>query len=225
VLVKAWQTPRAAGQLRDCLPLGGLALTLQNGMGNREILAQELGESRVFLGSVTTGAYLLEPGQVKAGGEGVLTLDDKAPLESLAGLFRQAGFNLQTAADITSLLWGKLVINTAINPLTALLRATNGALLENPASRRLLRETAQESAGVAAAMGITLPYPDAAAAAEGVARRTAQNRSSMLQDVLRGAPTEIDAICGAIVGEAEKCGVPAPINQTLWLLVKSIGKK
>jgi 2-dehydropantoate 2-reductase len=222
VLVKAWQTARAARQLALCLAPDGLALTLQNGMGNRETLAQILGNSRTTLGSVTTGAYLLEPGKVQAGGEGRIFLDRNAPITSLAGFFKAAGFTVDTVPNITSLLWGKLVINSSINPLTAILRVSNGALLENPDAHSLLRAAAEESARVAAARGISLPYSDPAAAAENVAHRTAQNRSSMLQDVLRGAPTEIDAISGAIVREAEKCSVPAPINYTLWLLVKSL---
>jgi hypothetical protein len=89
-------------------------------------------------------------------------------------------------------VWGKLVINAAINPLTALLGVPNGELLARPAARALMADLACEAAAVAAAQGIRLPYPDPVAAAEGVAQRTAANRSSMLQDVQRGAPTEID---------------------------------
>lgn len=223
VLVKAWQTERAAGQLVRCLAYDGLALTLQNGMGNRETLAQVLGPGRVFLGSATTGAHLLEPGKVKAAGEGVLSLESAPRLDELRDQFQVSGFTVQAASDMTGLVWGKLVINSAINPLTAILKVPNGALLENPPARELLRAAARESAGIAALLGISLPYPDPAAAAEQVARRTAHNRSSMFQDILRGAPTEIDAISGAVVREAEKCGATAPINQTLWHLVKSIG--
>ena len=75
---------------------------------------------------------------------------------------------------------------------------------------------------MAAAQGMHLPYPDPLAAAETVARRTAANRSSMLQDVQRGAPTEIDAICGAIVQAGERTGVPTPVNRTCWQLVKAL---
>jgi 2-dehydropantoate 2-reductase len=82
--------------------------------------------------------------------------------------------------------------------------------------------TAKEAAAVATAMGVQLPYPDPVAVAETVARRTAANRSSMLQDVRRGAPTEIDAICGAVVQAGEACGVPTPVNRTLWQLVKAL---
>jgi 2-dehydropantoate 2-reductase len=83
---------------------------------------------------------------------------------------------------------------------------------------------AREAAAVAVAQGLHLPYPDPVMAVETIARRTAANRSSMLQDVQRGAPTEIDAICGAIVSAGEQTGVPTPVNRTLWQLVKALEK-
>ncbi len=96
----------------------------------------------------------------------------------------------------------------------------------SPRARTLLASAAREAAAVAIAKGIRLPYPDPVVATETIARRTANNLSSMLQDVLRGAPTEIDAICGVIVDMGEQTGVPTPINRTLLLLVKAIeGKK
>jgi 2-dehydropantoate 2-reductase len=224
VLVKAWQTGRAARQLAVCLAPDGLALTLQNGMGNRETLAETLGPARVALGSTTSGATLLGPGRVRPSGEGTISLGSHPRLGPLAEVLSQAGFTVENLPDPTALLWGKLVINAAINPLTAILRAPNGALLERPSARALLVSAAREAAAVATALGVHLPYPDPALAAEAVARRTAANYSSMLQDVLRGAPTEIDAICGAIVTAGAELHVPTPIHRALWLLVKGLGE-
>ena len=123
--------------------------------------------------------------------------------------------------EADDLLWSKLVINAAINPLTALLRCPNGELMARPSARTLMGAAAREAADVAAALGRHLTYADPVAVAEEVARRTAVNHSSMFQDVQRGAPTEIDAICGAIVAAGEERGVPVPVNRTLWLLVKA----
>jgi 2-dehydropantoate 2-reductase len=222
VLVKSWQTARAAAQLAGCLAQEGVALTLQNGMGNREALAKALGASRVSLGVTTTGANLLGPGRVRPAGEGVISLSAHPGISRLAGRLRAAGFVIENEPDPTALLWGKLVINAAINPITALLRVTNGELLNRPSARQLLQAIVREAAGVAVAQGIRLPYPDPVIAAETIARRTAQNRSSMLQDVLRGAPTEIDAICGAIVQAGEKTGVPTPTLRAIWQLIKAL---
>jgi 2-dehydropantoate 2-reductase len=137
-------------------------------------------------------------------------------------LLQKAGFLVEVVPDPVSLLWGKLVINAAINPLTALLRVTNGALLERPAARELMREASLEAASVARMQGITLPYPDPVLAVEEVARNTSANVSSMLQDVLRGTITEIDSINGAIVRIGEQLGVPTPIHRMFWQLVSSL---
>ena len=224
VLVKSWQTGRAARQLAVCLAEDGLALTLQNGLGNRQALEQALGASRVALGVTTVGANLLGPGRVRPAGEGTITLGEHAGIRPVVEGLRIAGFTVELTSDPTGLLWGKLVINAAINPITALLGIANGELLERPQARWLAAATALEAAEVARAQGIHLPYPDPEAAVEGVAGRTAANRSSMLQDVQREAPTEIDAICGAIVLAGEQWGVPTPVNRTLWMLVKSMNK-
>ncbi|MBU2610244.1 MAG: 2-dehydropantoate 2-reductase [Chloroflexi bacterium] len=222
VLVKAWQTERAARQLASCLREDGLALTLQNGLGNREILAERLGLGRVALGVTTTGATLLAPGLIRLGGEGTLSLEAHPRLAALEAMLRAAGFAVNVVADARSLVWGKLVINAAINPLTALLRVPNGELLQRPAARFLMSELAREAAAVARAQGVELPFENPESAAEEVARRTAANRSSMLQDVLRGAPTEIDAICGVIVHSGEAAGIPAPLNRLMWQLVGAL---
>jgi 2-dehydropantoate 2-reductase len=222
VLVKAWQTGRAAQQLAACLPADGLALTLQNGWGNRETLAQALGPQRVALGTTTLGATLLAPGVVRAGGQGPVTLGSHPRVGPLAGLLAEAGFDVRMAEDVAGLAWGKLVINAAINPLTALLRVPNGELLTRPEARELMGLAAAEAAAVGIAQGLRLPFTDPVAAAEDVARRTAANHSSMYQDVQRGRPTEIDAICGAVVQAGQRLGVPTSFNRTLWLLVRAV---
>lgn len=221
VLVKSWQTARAAQQLAQCLSPDGLALTLQNGLGNREQLMETLGPSRVALGVTTTGATLMGPGRVRPGGEGSISLGAHPQLDPLAVLLERADFEVEIVPAADDLLWSKLVVNAAINPLTALLRVPNGELLNRPSARKLMAAAAQEAANVATALGRHLTFADPVATAEDVARRTAVNHSSMYQDVQRGAPTEIDAICGAIVSVGEVQGVPVPVNRTLWLLVKS----
>lgn len=222
VFVKAWQTGRTAEQLAKCLAANGLALTLQNGVGNREALAKVLGVPRVTLGVTTAGATLLGPGLVRPSGEAVITLSAHPRLAALSNLLQSAGFVIETAPDATALLWGKLVINAAINPLTALLGVPNGELVNRTTARALLHAVVREAAAVAVAQGIRLPYPDPVIAVETIARRTATNLSSMLQDVQRGAPTEIEAICGAIIQAGEQKGVATPINRTLLQLVKAL---
>ncbi len=221
VLVKAWQTERAAKQLQEALADDGLAITLQNGIGNKETLQSTLGVGRVSLGITTTGATLLAPGRVKVGGEGVISLEQNHASRRLEAMLKSAKFNLQIVNDADSLVWGKLVINAAINPLTALLQVPNGELLNHPKARKMMGALAEETAEVAEAEHVHLPFENPVSAAEDVARKTAQNKSSMFQDVLRGAPTEIDAICGAIMKRGQKHGIKTPYNKACWTMVRA----
>ena len=248
VLVKAWQTERAANQLKDCLADDGLAVTLQNGIGNYETLTQVLDKpateftekkrekdsvisevsvakpSRVALGSTTTGATLLAPGLARAGGEGVVSIQRHEKIASIEAALTSAKFNVHLIEDAQSLVGGKLVINAAINPLTALLRVPNGELLNRPSAREMMAKLASEVAEVAHAEKIKLPFDDPVAMVEEVARKTSANQSSMLQDVLRNAPTEIDAICGAVVEIGRKHNIETPINQACWQLARALQK-
>jgi 2-dehydropantoate 2-reductase len=221
VLVKSWQTGRTAGMLAQCLAQDGIALTLQNGLGNLEVLRAALGAERAALGVTTMGATLVGPGKVRIGGSGPTYVARHPRLDAHLALLQQAGFELELEDDLASVQWGKLAVNAGINPLTALLRVPNGALVTDDHARAVLGEAAREAAAVATALGVRLPYRDAAAQAEEVARRTAANRSSMLQDMLRGAPTEIDAINGAVAAAGERLHVPIVVNRTLWRLVRA----
>lgn len=209
VLVKAWQTSRVAREASALAAPGGHVLTLQNGLGNVEKLG-----ARALLGVTEQGATLLGPGRTRPGGDGPTYV---AGPEALAELFRSAGLDARAVdpSEGTSLAWGKLAISAGINALGAILNVPNGALLLRPEARTLMERAANEVAAVGRAKGITLPFADAAGEARRVAAATAANRSSMLQDVLRGAPTEIDSINGAVAREGARAGVPTPANEEL----------
>jgi 2-dehydropantoate 2-reductase len=217
VLVKSWQTETVAGHLNSYLRPDGLAVTLQNGLGNVELLGP-----KAFPGATGLGATLLGPGHIRVGGEGETQM--VAP-DWVVDLFREAGLATRccNANEAESLLWGKLCASCGINPLTALLRITNGELLKRSEAYDLMIKATEECAAVAQAKGITLPFPDPADYVRNVAERTANNRSSMLQDILRGAPTECDAINGAVAREGRRVGKPAPVNETLWQLIRASG--
>jgi 2-dehydropantoate 2-reductase len=223
VAVKSTQTRDVAPALAGLVSPDGLVVTLQNGLGNREVLSGALGSHRVALGVATLGATLVGPGEVRFF-PGRLELGAEPPVREavvrLAALFEDAGLATEVCADIRPAQWRKLAANCAINPLTAVHRCLNGELLDDPARRRQLEQAAREVGTVADALG--LPLGDAAAHAAEVAHRTAANRSSMLQDVERGRPTEIDALCGAVVAEGERAGVPTPLNHALWLAVRRL---
>ncbi|GAB4469178.1 MAG: 2-dehydropantoate 2-reductase [Anaerolineae bacterium] len=226
VLTKSGGTLRAAQVLAGLIRPDGVVITLQNGIGNLEMLASVLGPERVTQGVTMMGAATDGPGVVRIGGEGptYLGIHSTAPqvMDEVADLLTAAGFETHRSDDLRGLVWGKLAVNAAINPLTALLGVPNGALLESRWARDLMREAVQEVEIVAAVKGIRLPFDDPAQRVEEVARATARNRSSMLQDILRGAETEIEVISGAVVRLGHEVNVPTPVNALLYRLVKAL---
>ena len=224
ILVKSYQTPQAAVTAQQLLLPQGLALTLQNGLGNLEQLTAVLGKQRAHLGTTSEGATLPQPGVVQHAGQGHTYIADSeetadSPRE-IVDLFQEAGFQTSLASDTAGLVWGKLAVNAGINPLTAILQVPNGYLVENAAARQLMAQAAHEVAQVAAAQKINLPFNDAAAQAIAVAQATAANHSSMRQDLQNGRPTEIAAICGAVVEAGRRFGVPTPLNYVLQTAVQ-----
>ncbi len=229
ILVKSYQTPIAVARTTAILADFGPAVTFQNGMGNLELLAEALGDKRATLGVTSQGATVVRPGVIREAGAGPTYLAQPPVLaQRLGGVvayLRAAGFELHLVADATSLMWGKLAVNAGINALTALLRVPNGFLIAHPLARQIMEAAALETEAVAAAQGIRLPYAaqhSAAVEAARVVQATASNYSSMLQDHLRGAPTEIDAINGAIAAAGRRSAVPTPVNTCLWRWMKQV---
>jgi 2-dehydropantoate 2-reductase len=221
ILVKSGQTARAAAEARRWLRPAGIALTLQNGLGHVPTLRAALGTKRVLQGVTVAGATVVAPGHTRQSGTPAVSVGPPAGAAD-AGLLdalSAAGIAVHVVENITGVVWGKVAINAAINPPTALLDVDNGALADAAGGRELLEKAAGEVAAVAAALNIPLPFPDAGAEAIRVARATATNHSSMRQDLNRDAPTEIGAICGAVVERAAWAGVPVPLNRLYARLI------
>lgn len=224
--VKAYAT-RAA--LADAAPLLGartLVLSMQNGLGNVERIAEVVDDRRVFAGVTTHGVTFVEPGRVRHAGVGYFRVgspfNEHEKARVVADVLRGAGLDVEHTDKIVGELWAKVVVNCAINPLTAITGLRNGALLEIPALRELMQRAVEEAVDVARAENAPLPDEDMLLRARRVAELTASNKSSMLQDVERGRPTEIDAICGEIVARGVRHGIDTPVNLSLRALVKGI---
>lgn len=223
IATKSYDTSEAMRSLRR---FGSTAvfLTLQNGIDNADLIARTA--RRVIAGTTAHGVTYLGPGEIRHAGLGDTTIGawtkvDNSAVVRLRDLFDEAGIRTRITADVRSELWAKLVVNAAINPLAALAGVPNGRLVEDPNLRRLLEDVARETAGVARAAGARADAEDLVRRTRLVARRTAANRASMLQDLDRGRRTEIDAITGAVLREAEKAGVQTPVNRALFALVKA----
>ena len=228
ICVKAYQTAGAIKPLLPFLEEKTRVMTLQNGLGNLEALAEACGPERVWGGVTSQGATLLGLGQIVHGGAGDTIFGAWAGggqeelLEEAAGVFKSAGLPARIEPDVNSLIWSKLVVNIGINPLTALTRLRNGQLLEHEGSLGVMAAAVEEAVLVAGTLGIKLMYPDALARVKEVASATSQNVSSMLQDVLAKRKTEIDQINGALAAKARGLGLDAPVNAMLSNLVKTV---
>lgn len=220
VTVKTYDTEAAARAIAEASP--PVVVTLQNGLGAVEVLRDVLPPQRkVLAGTVTYGARLESPGEVRCTGVGEIALGDPgggrdSAAERLAAGFAAAGIECEAAIDMPRRRWEKLAINAAINPVTALARVRNGAIREHPL-RPIALAAAREVGNVATTRGIDL-NPDAASEAVlDVAARTRENESSMARDVRRGRRTEVDAITGAVIERAADDAVP--VNRVLYGLV------
>lgn len=227
IFVKSYDTVEAAHSISSAVGPNTIVLTLQNGFTNVEAISRVFGNEKVIAGITSHGATMLGTGHIRHAGVGKTTIGElngeiSPGIERIADILSRAEIPTIISNNIYSSIWGKLIINAAINPLTAITKLKNGALLEYNEVRKLLGMTAEEAAYVAAARKIILPYNNAISAVEEVCKATSGNVSSMLQDVQRQKRTEIDAINGAVVQEAKKSDIEAPINETLMCLVKGI---
>ncbi len=223
--VKAYATAEAAAFASPAVLTDTYAVTLQNGIGNAEILASAYGAERVLAGSTSEGAWLVQEGHICHAGSGTTTVGALSDASSAAaGRFierlRAAGFDAKTAPDWEASVWAKAVVNAAVNPITALLGVQNGAVCQIKPLRRLAVRVVKEASKAAEARGIQLP-PDLQKRMLEVCQKTAQNRSSMLQDALRGSRTELEQINGALLREASAHGIPAPALKALTELARA----
>jgi len=224
VTTKAYDTANAVEALR-AFWRRSMFVTLQNGLGNAERIA-ELAD-RVLAGTTSHGVTFVAPGEIHHAGVGDLAIGPwKATTAEdatrLATALTASGLPAVAIADARRALWAKVVVNAAINPLTAVLREPNGALVDHDDLRELLAAVAREAVAAANTAGVEMAEDELANRAADVAVKTAENRSSMLQDVERGRRTEIDAITGELLRVASRTGLDLPYLRILDALVRGI---
>ncbi len=227
ICVKSFNTKSAAEEIMPLLGRDTKILTLQNGMGNIEIISEIAGEERVIGGVTNEGATLIALGKIRHAGRGETLIGSssgKTPVEmrAIREIFNKAGFETKMTRDIKSLIWSKLIINVGINALSAITRLPNGKLTEYEGTKRILRDAVTEAARIAKRKRIKLIFDDPLAKVEAVCESTSENLSSMLQDVLRKKRTEVDFINGVIVRLGQELGIEVPTNKFLLDLINTI---
>ncbi len=229
--VKSFATQEACRRLRGRLASHGLIVSVQNGLGNLEIIAEEFGRSRTIGARVIFGAQVIRPGLVTvtvyAAPVLLGALDPELPggqLSRVAVDLNRAGIPTEVVAEIIPHLWDKVLYNCALNPLGAILGATYGALGDDPETRDLMGLIIAEIYDVARARGVALHHPEAAGYfhhfLENLVPPTAAHWPSMWQDLQAGRRTEIEALNGAICRYGRETGVATPYNETMSRLIR-----
>jgi len=224
---KSYDTKNAITHSKPIISEKTAVLTLQNGIGNIEIISEAVGPDNVIGGTTNLGATLLNDTHIRHAGNGetiIGKIDGSTPviMRGVRELFNKVKLETKISRDIKGILWSKLIINTGINALTALTRLHNGRLTEFEGTRKILRDAVTEAVKIAKRKRIKLIYDDPLAKVEAVCEATSGNISSMLQDVLRRKRTEIDFINGVVVRLGQELGIPVPVNTMLVNLVKTI---
>lgn len=226
VFVKSTQTRAAAETAKKLAGEKTLIMTLQNGLGNAETLAQVTDPDLIIAGTTAHGATMLGPGHIRHAGRGATVIgmwngSDNGRTRQIVDLFNRADIEIEVLTDIRRVIWEKLLVNVGINAITALTNIKNGQILDLDITRDLCRAAVEEAAAVAGAMGISVRN-DITEHVYHIAAATAGNRSSMGQDVDHHRLTEIGTINGAVVSEARKAGIHVPVNQTLTALIETL---
>ena len=226
--VKSQATEEAARSIAPHLGPQAIVIGLQNGVDNPARIAQEV-RNPVVASVVYVAAYMAGPGHLKHTGRGDLVIGNMAAagsgasatqLEQIASVFANAGVPCKLSDNVEGDLWGKLLINCAYNPVSALGRARYKRLTARAETRAVMADTVREVLAVAAAGGVRMPPGDWVEIALKLSDAMPEATSSTAQDLARGKQTEIDYLNGNVARRGAELGVPVPVNRTLHALVK-----
>jgi len=226
VATKAIHTRSAIAQVAHVFDAASAVCSVQNGVGNEEILAEHV--KYVIRGTTFPAGHPIAPGHIGFDIKGDTWIGPFEPthtpmskVEELAGLVTRSGMNVIPLQDARGAQWTKLIFNAATNPVGALTLLHHGAATRFAPTGELFNNLIEEGEAVAKALGIEL-HGDARALVQKGANAPGKHRASMLQDVLAKRQTEVDFMNGAIVEWGKKTGVATPLNQALWELIKGL---
>ncbi len=226
VATKGTHTRPAIEQTKHVFGPGSAVCSVQNGVGNEEILAQHV--KNVIRGTTFPAGHLIEPGHVGFDINGDTWIGPFEPtntpfefVEKFSALLNRSGMHVIALKDARGAQWTKLIFNASTNPVGALTLLHHRAATRLPQTGALFNELIAEGEAVAKALGIEL-HGDPRALVEKGANAPDKHNASMLQDVLAKRETEVDFMNGAIVEWGKKTGVPTPLNRAMWQLIKGL---
>lgn len=226
MLVKAYDTESATRAIAPYISSHATVVTLQNGLGNAATIRRHLPSGqRVLAGVTSQAARRVSPGLVLHTGEGPTVIGYASEAEhvaagELAVILAHSGLPATASGDIDRLVWQKVAVNAAINGLTAVAGVPNGTLMTRTSLLAAAEALAEEAAAVAAAYGYHLVAIERTL--RNTIRSTAENRSSMLQDMEAGRRTEVDAIYGSLIAAGRARGLASPSLTVIDALVRSV---
>lgn len=224
VFTKTMHSRAALEGVRHLIGPDTTLLSLQNGLGNKEILLDFVPASRVLVGMTTYPADMIGPGHVYSHGQGKLRFmtsdgSDAPVLGRIAAAFRAGGFDAAADPRVEATVWEKVAFNAALNTIAATTRSTVGRIGRLPEARALAHRIAGEVVRVANACGVTADDEAVHRLIDHALDNHVDHKPSMLQDMLAGRQTEIDAIAGEVVRRAQRAGIPVPATEAMRALV------
>jgi 2-dehydropantoate 2-reductase len=232
-LTKTYSTDAAARGAKPMIGPETLLVSLQNGVGNAEAIMAAVGPARVVAGVTNIGATVTSPGEIKltegayrgTGDTWMSGYANSAPaeqVEALAAQMRRATIQTHVSPDVDQVIWRKLALVAGMSSVTAVTRLRIGSVLEAEEGRTLLRDIIMEVAKIAAAKGIALDSATIVERCFATYNLSRGHITSMAADIVAGLPTEIGAFNEAVVREAEKIGMDAPVNRAMARLVRLV---
>lgn len=230
--VKSFDTAKTADQIKSLVSPGTYVILLQNGYGNFEAAAAYIPEGNLILGRVIFGSETVDVGIAKV----TVIADDViigSPeniievtiLEQFARGFNEAGIPTRVSDAVLKYVWGKIIYNSALNPLGAVFGVNYGKLVENEYTKSMIDYIISEIFDLLKVSGQETLWPDAEAYKRDFYTKliptTAAHHASILQDIQRGRKTEIDALNGAVVKLGETYGLEMPVNKLITQMIKA----
>lgn len=223
----SWLDSNKSWLSEGCTPV----LSLQNGVENEGVVGTALGVHRVIGGlAVRIGAHIVAPGCIEAEGLGQIVLGPwpnmaanhglKTMVDNLADVFNKSGIPTRVAVDIQYELWKKLLVNNGVNPLSALTRKETGFLTKHPGYKQVVYAAMQEVAAVAVADGVVLTQSDVDEMFRLICEFDSI-KTSMLVDLEKGRPLELDAISGSVLRRAQTLGIATPVTALIHSVLTS----